>query len=117
MTMPEEWGAHTPPPASPWTDASIYELHIRDFRYCRADVLLLLILSTSPLHPPPKQPPQTLTAFTLVALQFALYGQTPGKLLSMSIACIITRTGSKDSAHRVVAAVKACTKHWFLQHV
>lgn len=32
MTMPEGWGMHTPPPASPWTDASIYELHIRDFR-------------------------------------------------------------------------------------
>ena len=36
MTMPEGWGTHTPPPAAPSTDASIYELHIRDFRYCHA---------------------------------------------------------------------------------
>lgn len=36
MTMPEGWGSHTPPAASPWTDASIYELHIRDFRYHHA---------------------------------------------------------------------------------
>ena len=41
MTMPEGWGAHRPPPAAPWTDISIYELHIRDFRY-RPTVLLTL---------------------------------------------------------------------------
>lgn len=33
MTMPEGWGSHSPPPPTPWTDASIYELHIRDFRH------------------------------------------------------------------------------------
>ncbi|DBB17521.1 TPA: cytochrome c oxidase subunit 1 [Trebouxia sp. C0006] len=31
MTMPEGWASHTPLPAAPWTDISIYELHIRDF--------------------------------------------------------------------------------------
>ncbi|DBA74854.1 TPA: cytochrome c oxidase subunit 1 [Trebouxia sp. C0005] len=31
MTMPEGWALHTPLPAAPWTDISIYELHIRDF--------------------------------------------------------------------------------------
>lgn len=31
MTMPEGWASHTPLPAAPWTDTSIYELHIRDF--------------------------------------------------------------------------------------
>ena len=32
-SMPEGWGEHRPPAASPWTDTSVYELHIRDFRY------------------------------------------------------------------------------------
>ena len=41
-TMPEGWGSHTPPPASPWTDASIYELHIRDFRCCHTALLMRL---------------------------------------------------------------------------
>ncbi|KAL0036544.1 hypothetical protein WJX77_012089 [Trebouxia sp. C0004] len=31
MTMPEGWASHTPLPAAPWTDTSVYELHIRDF--------------------------------------------------------------------------------------
>ena len=52
-TMPEGWGSHTPPPASPWTDASIYELHIRDFRYCHTALLMrhhrnLYVLSCLP---------------------------------------------------------------------
>ncbi len=38
MTMPEGWASHTPLPAAPWTDISIYELHIRDFRYIRSQV-------------------------------------------------------------------------------
>ena len=41
MTMPEGWGSHAPPAATPWTDASIYELHIRDFRYCHTVLLIL----------------------------------------------------------------------------
>lgn len=31
-SMPEGWVEHRPPAASPWTNISIYELHIRDFR-------------------------------------------------------------------------------------
>ena len=32
-SQPEGWRDHQPPPAAPWTDTSIYELHIRDFRW------------------------------------------------------------------------------------
>ncbi len=30
---PEGWQGHTSPPLAQWTDISIYELHIRDFRW------------------------------------------------------------------------------------
>lgn len=39
-SMPEGWGEHRPPAASPWTDISIYELHIRDFRSARCSISL-----------------------------------------------------------------------------
>ena len=39
-SMPEGWGEHRPPAAAPWTDTSVYELHIRDFRYCSLNDLL-----------------------------------------------------------------------------
>lgn len=32
LTMPEGWASHAPLPGAPWTDTSVYELHIRDFR-------------------------------------------------------------------------------------
>ena len=32
-SMPEGWLEHGAPAAAPWTDTSVYELHIRDFRY------------------------------------------------------------------------------------
>lgn len=37
-TQPPGWKEHVPPPLSQWTDVSVYELHVRDFRYGRRRV-------------------------------------------------------------------------------
>ena len=50
MTMPEGWASHTLLPAAPWTDTSIYELHIRDFRYIRSRRQSSVMLSVPSKH-------------------------------------------------------------------